>query len=170
MAVPSLAAMAGLTLFHMQQEWREGMTKGGVTPKMSLAQPPFNSDTHVYASRIQRRQRRRRGAVTRIAAALRGFFFCVCSLLNKPTAPENGTHHTAAVKKSAAKQALPPFPPHPSPSLSPLDPRRGTRSTSVSCVWLCQRSRSWSVGLPSGRPRRRLAGVARALCLPLPGA
>ena len=73
MAVPSLAAMAGLTLFHMQQEWREGMTKGGVTPKMSLAQPPFNSDTHVYASRIQRRQRRRRGAVTRIAAALRGW-------------------------------------------------------------------------------------------------
>ena len=24
-------------------------------------------------------------------------FFCVCSLLNKPTVPENGTHHTAAV-------------------------------------------------------------------------
>ena len=44
MAIPSLAAKAGLTLFHMQQEWREaGMTKGGVTPRMFLAQPPFNS-------------------------------------------------------------------------------------------------------------------------------
>ena len=37
-------------------------------------------------------------------------FFCVCSLLNKPTAPENGTHHTAAVKKSAAKKLSPPLP------------------------------------------------------------
>ena len=27
-------------------------------------------------------------------------FFCVCSLLNKPTVPENGTHHTAAVRKA----------------------------------------------------------------------
>ena len=26
--------------------------------------------------------------------------FCVCSLLNKPTVPENGTHHTAAVTKA----------------------------------------------------------------------
>ena len=27
-------------------------------------------------------------------------FLCVCSLLNKPTVPENGTHHTAAVTKA----------------------------------------------------------------------
>ena len=84
MAVPSLAAMAGLTLFHMQQEWREGMTKRGVTPKMSLAQPPFNSDTHVYASRIQRRQRRRRGAATRIAAALRGLLVRSYEIITLP--------------------------------------------------------------------------------------
>ena len=83
MAVPSLAAMAGLTLFHMQQEWREGMTKGGVTPKMSLAQPPFNSDTHVYASRIQRRWRHRHGAVIRIAAAMRGFLTRVNTYLGR---------------------------------------------------------------------------------------
>ena len=31
-----------------------------------------------------------------------GKMFCVCSLLNKPTVPENGTHHT--VEKSAAKK------------------------------------------------------------------
>ena len=83
MAVPSLAAMAGLTLFHMQQEWREGMTKGGVTPKMSLAQPPFNSDTHVYASRIQRRWRHRHGAIIRIAAAMRGFLTRVNTYLGR---------------------------------------------------------------------------------------
>ena len=38
-------------------------------------------------------------------------FFCVCSLLNKPTVPENGTHHTAAVEKSAAKKTPPSVPP-----------------------------------------------------------
>ena len=62
-------------------------------------------------------------------------FFALCSLLNtcKPTAPENGTHHTAAVleKRTAAKKTAPAPPPLPSPSLSHLDPRRGTRSTSV---------------------------------------
>ena len=36
----------------------------------------------------------------------RHFLFCVCSLLNKPTVPENGTHHTAAVEKSAAFSRL----------------------------------------------------------------
>ena len=35
------------------------------------------------------------------------FAFEVCSLLNKPTAPKNGTHHTAAVDKKAAKKTPP---------------------------------------------------------------
>ena len=37
-----------------------------------------------------------------------GRMIALVSLLNKPTVPENGTHHTAAVEKSAAKKT-PPF-------------------------------------------------------------
>ena len=32
-------------------------------------------------------------------------FFCVCSLLNKPTAPENGTHHTVFVLRVVREPA-----------------------------------------------------------------
>ena len=42
------------------------------------------------------------------------FLLCVCSLLNKPTVPKNGTHHTAAVKKKQRKRPLP----HPTPQPS----------------------------------------------------
>ena len=60
------------------------------------------------------------------------FFSRVCSLLNKPTAPKNGTHHTAAVKKSSAKQASPPFPP---PSLPlPQSPGSQTRNSLHICI------------------------------------
>ena len=46
-------------------------------------------------------------------------FFCVCSLLNKPTAPENGTHHTAAVEKEQQGKRPPPPPRNPpSPSVT----------------------------------------------------
>ena len=55
-------------------------------------------------------------------------FFPVISLLNKPTVPENGTHHTTAVERKTAKSPSP-LPPQPFPSLSHLDPRCGTRST-----------------------------------------
>ena len=48
-------------------------------------------------------------------------FFPVRSLLNKPTVPENGTHHTAAVKKSAAKKT-PPRPKIPPPLSVPWIP------------------------------------------------
>ena len=55
-----------------------------------------------------------------------------CSLLKNQPAPnsEDGTHHTAAVNKTAFK--IPPFPPQPSPSrLSHPDPRCGARSRAV---------------------------------------
>ena len=46
-------------------------------------------------------------------------FFCVCSLLNKPTVPKYGTHHTAAVeRKTLNSEKEPPSPPPPPPSVT----------------------------------------------------
>ena len=74
--VPSLAAMAALTLFqnpHMQPE--------GYSVDYSAYSAP--------ATVIQRRQRRRIGAVTRIAAAIRGWKARMDQLFTYPfnTAP-----------------------------------------------------------------------------------
>ena len=60
MAIPSLAAMAALTLFHNPHMQPEGV---------SVDYTPYAAPATV----IQRTQRRRRGAVTRIAAAVRGW-------------------------------------------------------------------------------------------------
>ena len=68
--VPSLAAMAALTLFqnpHMQPE--------GYSVDYSAYAAP--------ATVIQRRQRRRRGAVTRIAAAIRGWLTRTTNLMSE---------------------------------------------------------------------------------------
>ena len=48
------------------------------------------------------------------------FFFCVCSLLKTDGTGERHTPHGGSEKISSEK-TLPPLPPHPSPSLSPLD-------------------------------------------------
>ena len=61
MAIPSLAAMAALTLFHNPHMQPEDVSV------------PFGEGYSAPARVIQRRQRRRRGAVTRIAAAVRGW-------------------------------------------------------------------------------------------------
>ena len=61
MAIPSLAAMAALTLFHNPHMQPEDVSV------------PFGEAYSAPARLIQRRQRRRRGAVTRIAAAVRGW-------------------------------------------------------------------------------------------------
>ena len=60
MAIPSLKEKAYLTLFHNPHMQPEGWSVD-------------YSDLSAPARLIQRRQRRRRGAVTRIAAAVRGW-------------------------------------------------------------------------------------------------
>ena len=52
--------------------------------------------------------------------------------MNKPTAPENGTHHTAAVKKISSETSFPPLPP---PSLPlPQSPGSQTRNSLHICI------------------------------------
>ena len=68
--VPSLAAMAALTLFQNPHTQPEG----------------YSVDYSAYsapATVIQRRQRRRRGAVTRIAAAIRGWLTRTTNLMSE---------------------------------------------------------------------------------------
>ena len=43
------------------------------------------------------------------------FFLCVCSLLSKPTALKDGTHHTAAVDQISSEKDPSPPPPNPPP-------------------------------------------------------
>ena len=69
--VPSLAAMAALTLFHNPNMQPEDVSV------------PYG-DLAPYATRIQRRQRRRRGAITTIAAAIRGWFVRSYYLILEP--------------------------------------------------------------------------------------
>ena len=71
MAVPSLAAMAALTLFHNPHVQPEGV---------SVDYRPYAAPATV----IQRRQRRRRGAATRIAAALRGLLVRSYEIITLP--------------------------------------------------------------------------------------
>ena len=49
-----------------------------------------------------------------VISCVKVFFWCVCSLLSKPTALKDGTHHTAAVDQISSEKA-PPLPPHPTP-------------------------------------------------------